>query len=289
MVSHEIDYRILGSDIQVLEIELDPNETVIAEAGAMVYMEEAIAFETKMGDGSEPDQGLMGKLFSAGTRLITGESLFLTHFTHRGGFGKSKVAFSAPYPGTIIAVDLRDMPAGLIVQKDGFLAAARGTKISLHFNQKLGAGLFGGEGFILQKLTGDGKAFVHAGGTIIEKRLNNELLRVDTGCVVAFEPGIDFSVARAGGLKSMIFGGEGLLLATLRGSGRGVAAIHARQKAHPSAGPGRRQCPERKRRRTGRPPRRDARRVARPSKQLSVVRCQLSARSGILESWNPDN
>src|SRR6476469_2789972 len=220
MNSHEIDYRILGGDIQVLEVELDPNETVIAEAGAMVYMEEAIAFETKMGDGSEPDQGFMGKLFSAGTRLITGESLFMTHFTHRGGYGKSRVAFSAPYPGTIIPIDLRELPAGLIVQKDGFLAAARGTKISLHFNQKFGAGLFGGEGFILQKLTGDGKAFVHAGGTIIEKRLNNELLRVDTGCVVAFEPSIDFSITRAGGLKSMIFGGEGLLLATLRGSGR---------------------------------------------------------------------
>ncbi|MBJ6144058.1 TIGR00266 family protein [Hymenobacter sp. BT559] len=220
MRSHEVDYRILGSDIQVLEIELDPQETVIAEAGAMVYMDEAIAFETKMGDGSEPDQGLLGKLFSAGTRLITGESLFLTHFTHRGGYGKSRVAFSAPYPGTIIPLDLGTLPNGLIVQKDGFLAAAKGTKISLHLNQKLGAGFFGGEGFILQKLTGDGKAFVHAGGTIIEKRLNNELLRVDTGCVVAFEPGIDFSVARAGGLKSMIFGGEGLLLATLRGTGR---------------------------------------------------------------------
>ena len=218
--SHDVDYRILGSDIQVLEIELDPQETVIAEAGAMVYMDEAIAFETKMGDGSSPDQSILGKLFSAGTRLITGESLFLTHFTHRGGYGKSRVAFSAPYPGTIIPVDLSTLPQGLIVQKDGFLAAARGTQISLHFNQKLGAGLFGGEGFILQKLTGDGKAFVHAGGTIIEKRLNNELLRVDTGCVVAFEPGIDFSVARAGGLKSMIFGGEGLLLATLRGTGR---------------------------------------------------------------------
>ena len=220
MRSHDVDYRIIGSDIQVLEIELDPQETVIAEAGAMVYMEENIAFETKMGDGSIPDQGLLGKLFSAGTRLITGESLFMTHFTHRGSTGKSRVAFSAPYPGTIIPVDLGTMPNGLIVERSGFLAAARGTQISVHFNQKLGAGLFGGEGFILQKLTGDGKAFVHAGGTIIEKRLNNELLRVDTGCVVAFEPGIDFSVTRAGGLKSMIFGGEGLLLATLRGTGR---------------------------------------------------------------------
>jgi uncharacterized protein (TIGR00266 family) len=220
MRSHDVDYRIIGSDIQVLEVELDPQETVIAEAGAMVYMDEAIAFETKMGDGSSADQNILGKLFSAGSRLITGESLFLTHFTNRGSFGKSRVAFSAPYPGTIIPVDLGTMPQGLIVQKDGFLAAARGTQISVHFNQRLGAGLFGGEGFILQKLTGDGKAFVHAGGTIIERYLRNELLRVDTGCVVAFEPGIDFSVARAGGLKSMIFGGEGLLLATLRGTGR---------------------------------------------------------------------
>ncbi|GAA3937682.1 TIGR00266 family protein [Hymenobacter algoricola] len=220
MLSHDIEYRILGSDIQVLEVELDPNETVVAEAGAMVYMEEGIAFETKMGDGSEPDQGIMGKLFSAGTRLLTGESLFMTHFTHRGPTAKSRVAFSAPYPGTIIPLDLRSLPAGLIVQKDGFLAAAKGTKISIHFNQRFGAGFFGGEGFILQKLTGDGKAFIHAGGTVIEKRLNNEILRVDTGCIVAFEPGVDFSIARAGGLKSMIFGGEGLLLATLQGSGR---------------------------------------------------------------------
>ena len=220
MQSHDVDYRILGNDIQVLEIELDPNETVIAEAGAMVYMEEAIAFETKMGDGSEMDQGLMGKLFSAGSRLLTGESLFMTHFTHRGGYGKSRVAFSAPYPGTILPIDLRTLPQGLIVQKDGFLAAARGTKLAVHFNRRLGAGFFGGEGFILQKLTGDGKAFIHAGGTIIEKQLNNELLRVDTGCVVAFEPSIDFDITRAGGLKSMIFGGEGLMLATLRGTGR---------------------------------------------------------------------
>ena len=220
MQSHDVDYKILGNDIQVLEVELDPNETIIAEAGAMVYMEEAIAFETKMGDGSEPNQSVMSKLFSAGTRLVTGESLFMTHFTHRGNHGKSKVAFSAPYPGTIIPLELHSLPQGLIVQKDGFLAAARGTKISIHFNQKLGAGLLGGEGFILQKLTGDGKAFIHAGGTVIEKQLNNELLRVDTGCVVAFEPGVDFSIARAGGLKSMIFGGEGLMLATLRGTGR---------------------------------------------------------------------
>ncbi|HSI89956.1 MAG TPA: AIM24 family protein, partial [Adhaeribacter sp.] len=156
MRSHQIDYRILGNDIQVLEIELDQNETVIAEAGAMVYMEDGITFETKMGDGSNPDQGILGKLFSAGTRMLTGESLFMTHFTHRGRSVKSHVAFSAPYPGTIIPLDLAKLPNGLIVQKDGFLAAALGTRIGIHFNQKLGSGIFGGEGFILEKLTGDG-------------------------------------------------------------------------------------------------------------------------------------
>ena len=218
--SHEIDYKIFGNDIQMLEIELDPQETVIAEAGAMVYMEEGIDFQTKMGDGSSPNQGFLGKLASVGSRLLTGESLFMTHFTHQG-HGKSRVAFSAPYPGTILPVDLREARGNtLIVQKDAFLAAALGTKVAMHFNQKLGSGLFGGEGFILQKLSGDGLAFIHAGGTVIEKQLNNETLRVDTGCVVAFEPGVDFSVQRAGGLKSMIFGGEGIFLATLRGTGR---------------------------------------------------------------------
>ena len=218
--SHEIDYRIFGNDIQVLEIELDPQETVIAEAGAMVYMEEGIDFQTKMGDGSNPSQGFLGKLMSAGARMITGESLFMTHFTHRG-HGKSHVAFSAPYPGTILPIDLSTMRNhSLITQKDAFLAAALGTKLSIHFNQRLGSGFFGGEGFILQRLQGDGRAFIHAGGTVVEKHLNNETLRVDTGCVVAFEEGIDFSVQRAGGLKSMIFGGEGLFLATLRGTGR---------------------------------------------------------------------
>lgn len=218
--SHEIDYKVFGNDIQVLEIELDPSETVIAEAGAMVYMEDGIDFQTKMGDGSNPSQGFLGKLVSAGSRMITGESLFMTHFTHRG-HGKSRVAFSAPYPGTILPVDLSAMRNHtLIAQKDAFLAAALGTKLSIHFNQKFGSGLFGGEGFILQKMQGDGLAFLHAGGTIVEKHLNNETLRVDTGCVVAFEEGIDFSVQRAGGLKSMIFGGEGLFLATLRGTGK---------------------------------------------------------------------
>lgn len=219
MKSHEIDYEIKGHDIQLVEIELDPQETIIAEAGAMLYMQEGIQFETKMGDGSEPDQGFFGKLLSAGSRIITGESLFLTHFTHTG-FGKSRVAFSAPYPGTIIPVDLQSVGGSLIVQKDGFLCAAKGTKISLHFNKKLGATFFGGEGFILQKLSGDGMAFIHAGGTLVEKQLNNETIRIDSGCVVAFEEGIDFSIERAGGLKSMIFGGEGIFLSTLKGTGK---------------------------------------------------------------------
>lgn len=219
MNAHEIDYKIIGHDIQLVEIELDPNETVIAEAGAMLYMEEGIVFETKMGDGSNPNQGFMGKLLSAGSRLITGESIFLTHFTHRGA-GKSHVAFSAPYPGTIVPIDLQLQGGSLIVQKDGFLCAALGTKVSMHFNKKLGAAFFGGEGFILQKLQGDGKAFIHAGGSLIERQLNNETLRVDTGCVVAFQEGIDFSIEAAGGLKSMVFGGEGLFLATLRGTGK---------------------------------------------------------------------
>lgn len=219
MVSHEIDYRIFGDDIQFVEIELDPGETVIAEAGSMVYMEQGMTFEVKMGDGTEPDQGLMGKLFQAGSRVITGESLFLTHFTNKG-YGKSKVAFSAPYPGTIIPVDLRQVRNTLIVQKDGFLCAAFGTKLSITLNKKIGSGLVGGEGFILEKLEGDGKAFIHAGGTVIEKQLNNETLRIDTGCVVAFEPTLDFDIEASGSLKSMVFGGEGLFLATMKGTGK---------------------------------------------------------------------
>ncbi len=219
MKSHEIDYRIGGHDVQYVEIELDPQETVIAEAGAMLYMKEGIQFETKMGDGSEPEKGLFGKLLSAASRKIAGESIFLTHFTHTG-MGKSHVAFSAPYPGTIVPLDLQALGGNVIVQRDAFLCAALGTKISMFFNRKLGAGFFGGEGFILQKIQGDGKAFIHAGGTLIEHELNNETLRVDTGCVVGFQEGIDFSVEQAGNLKSMIFGGEGLFLATLRGTGK---------------------------------------------------------------------
>ncbi|QHW00610.1 MULTISPECIES: TIGR00266 family protein [Spirosoma] len=220
MYSHEIDYKIIGEDIQIVEIELDPNETVIAEAGSMLFMEDGIEFETKMGDGSQPNQGFMGKLLQAGTRMITGESLFMTHFTNRG-VGKRKAAFAAPYPGTVMPVNLANIFGNtLIVQKDAFLCAALGTKLSIQFNQRLGAGFFGGEGFILEKLQGDGMVFIHAGGVVIERTLNNETLRVDTGCVVGFEPSINFDIQRSGGLKSMIFGGEGLFLATLRGTGK---------------------------------------------------------------------
>lgn len=220
MYSHEIDYKIIGEDIQIVEIELDPNETVIAEAGSMLFMEDGIQFETKMGDGSQPNQGLMGKLLQAGSRLITGESLFMTHFTNRAGI-KRKLAFAAPYPGTVMPINLGNIYGNtLIVQKDGFLCAAMGTRMSIHFNQRLGSGFFGGEGFIMQKIQGDGMAFVHAGGVVIERQLNNETLRIDTGCVVAYEPQVNFDIQRSGGLKSMVFGGEGLFLATLSGTGR---------------------------------------------------------------------
>lgn len=220
MRSHEIDYEIKGESIQVVEVELDPQETVIAEAGAMLYMDDKISFDTKMGDGSNPNEGFFNKILSAGTRMLTGESLFMTHFTNQGN-QKARVAFSAPYPGTISPMDLTQFSNNeLIVQKDGFLCAALGTKVSITFNKRIGSGLVGGEGFILQKLQGDGMAFVHAGGTVIEKELNNEVLRVDTGCVVAFESSLDFNVEGAGKLRSMIFGGEGLFLATLRGTGK---------------------------------------------------------------------
>lgn len=218
MQCHEVDYEILGDDMQVVEVELDPGETVIAEAGAMNWMEQGIAFEAKMGDGSEADKGFMGKLFSAGKRVLTGESLFLTHFTNRT-HDKRSVAFSAPYPGKIIPVDMAAVGGRLICQKDAFLCAALGTKVSITFNQKLGTGFFGGEGFILQRLEGDGMAFVHAGGTIVKKELNGERLMVDTGCIVAFSQGIEYDIQRVGGLKSMFFGGEGLFLATLEGQG----------------------------------------------------------------------
>lgn len=218
MRSHDLDYRILGDDIQLVEIELDPTETVIAEAGSMMYMDNQVRFETKMGDGSDPNQSLMGKLLSAGTRVLTGESLFVTHFTNHGAV-KQKVAFAAPYPGKIVPIDLGILGGSLIVQKDGFLCAAKGTKIAITLNRRIGSGLVGGEGFILQKLQGDGKAFMHAGGTVIERRLNNETLKIDTGCVVGYTPGIDFNIETSGNLRSMVFGGEGIFLATLSGTG----------------------------------------------------------------------
>ena len=216
---HEIDYEIMGGDMQIVEIELDPRETVIAEAGAMNYLEEEITFEAKMGDGSEPNQGMMGKLLSVGKRVITGESIFMTHFTHAGTSGKRRVAFAAPYPGKIIPINMAEFGGELLCQKDAFLCAAHGTRVSIAFNRKIGAGFFGGEGFILQKLQGDGMAFIHAGGHVIKKELKGQTLRVDTGCLVGFSPSVDYDIERAGSLKSMFFGGEGLFLATLRGHG----------------------------------------------------------------------
>lgn len=219
MQSHEVDYEIIGDDMQLVEVELDPGETVIAEAGAMNYVEEGINYEAKMGDGSNANEGMMGKLLAVGKRALTGESIFMTHFTHEGT-GKKRVAFAAPYPGKIIPIDLNAVGGQLICQKDAFLCAAKGTKVSIAFNKKLGAGFFGGEGFILQKLEGDGMAFIHVGGTVVEKQLNGEKLRVDTGCLAAFSPGINYNIERAGNLKSMFFGGEGLFLATLEGQGK---------------------------------------------------------------------
>jgi uncharacterized protein (TIGR00266 family) len=217
---HEIDYEIFGDDMQLVEIELDPDETCIAEAGAMTYMEDGIEFVAKMGDGSEPNQGFFKKLWGAGKRAITGESIFMTHFTNQGK-GKRRVAFGAPYPGKIIPINMMDVDETLICQKDSFLCAALGTKVDIAFQKKLGAGFFGGEGFILQKLKGDGMAFVHACGCIIERSLEDgETLRVDTGCIVAFTQDVDYDIQRAGSLKSMFFGGEGLFLATLTGPGR---------------------------------------------------------------------
>lgn len=220
MRCHEVDYHIVGDDMQMVQVELDPGETVIAEAGAMTYMEQDINFEARMGDGSAPDQGLFGKLLGAGKRVLTGESVFMTHFTNSGS-GKQHVAFAAPYPGKIIPLDLAKIPGNeILCQKDSFLCAAYGTEIGIAFQRRLGTGFFGGEGFILQRLRGDGMGFVHASGTIIERELKGETLRVDTGCLVAFEPSVDYNIERAGNLKSMFFGGEGLFLATLKGTGK---------------------------------------------------------------------
>lgn len=218
MQSHDVDYEIFGDDMQIVEVELDPGETVVAEAGAMNYMEDGIQFEAKMGDGSDPNQGLMSKMMGVGKRMLTGESIFMTHFTNHGQ-GKRRVAFAAPFPGKIVPLELATLGGSIVCQKDSFLCAAQGTAISIAFQKRLGAGFFGGEGFILQKLVGDGRAFVHAGGTITQRNLKNSTLRVDTGCLVAFTEGVDYDIERAGNLKSMFFGGEGLFLATLRGTG----------------------------------------------------------------------
>ena len=216
--SHEIDYTLIGEEMQIIEVELDPGETVIAEAGSMNYMDQTIRFETKMGDGSNPKSGFWDKMKQVGKRVFTGESLFMTHFTNHGG-GKSKVAFAAPYPGKIIPLELSQYNGEIFCQKDAFLCAAMGTQVGIAFAQRLGVGLFGGEGFILQKLNGDGRAFIHVGGTVVKKELRGETLLVDTGCLAAFTQGIDYNIQRAGNLKSMVFGGEGLFLATLRGHG----------------------------------------------------------------------
>ncbi len=218
MRCHEVDYEIIGHDMQIVEIELDPGETVIAEAGALNYMDEGIDFQTKMGDGSNPNEGLMGKLLAVGKRALTGESVFMTHFTNRG-HGKQRVSFAAPYPGQIVPLEMGQLGGRFVCQKDAFLAAALGTRVSITLQRRLGAGFFGGEGFILQQLEGDGRAFVHAGGTVIARQLSGQTLRVDTGCLVGFTEGIDYDIQRAGNLKSMVFGGEGLFLVTLRGHG----------------------------------------------------------------------
>lgn len=218
MRCHEIDYAITGNDLQFVDIELDPGETVIAEAGAMNWMEEGIIFEAKMGDGSNPDKGFFSSLASAGKRLLARESLFLTHFTNNG-HTKQHVSFSAPYPGSIVPLDMKRLGEIFYCQKDAFLCAALGTELDIAFQKKLGVGFFGGEGFILQAIKGDGKVFIHAGGTVIEKTLRGETLRVDTGCLVGFTAGIEYDIEMVRGLKSMVFGGEGLFLATLRGHG----------------------------------------------------------------------
>lgn len=219
MRCHEVDYEIFGDDMQIVEVELDPGEKVIAEAGAMNYMEQGINFETKMGDGTTPSSGVLGALMNVGKRVLTGESIFLTHFEHQG-HGKSRVAFAAPYPGKIIPIDMSTVGGELICQKDAFLCAAYGTKTDIAFQRKLGAGFFGGEGFIMQRLQGDGMCFIHVGGTVIKRELaEGETLRVDTGCFAACSSTVDYNIERAGNLKSMVFGGEGLFIATLHGPG----------------------------------------------------------------------
>jgi uncharacterized protein (TIGR00266 family) len=218
--SHEIDYKILGEEMQCVEIELDPDETAIAESGAFMMMDDGIQMETIFGDGSAQQKGILGKLMGAGKRLLTGESLFMTAFTNVGR-GRRKVSFASPYPGKVIAMDLMRLGGKMICQKDAFLCAAKGVSVGIEFQRKLGSGLFGGEGFIMQKLEGDGLAFVHAGGHIVERDLEpGQMLKVDTGCLVAFTPSVDYDIQFVGGIKNAFFGGEGLFFATLRGPGR---------------------------------------------------------------------
>ncbi len=221
MNNHEIDYKLYGDDMQFVEVELDPKETVIAEAGSLMMMEDGIGMETIFGDGSNASagSGLMGKLMGAGKRLLTGESLFMTTFTNNNS-GKKHVYFAAPYPGKIIPMDLSELGGKIICQKDAFLAAAKGVSVGIEFQRKMGTGFFGGEGFIMQKLEGDGLAFVHAGGTIHKKHLQpGEVLRVDTGCLVAMTQEVDYTIEMVPGIKTALFGGEGLFFATLRGPG----------------------------------------------------------------------
>jgi uncharacterized protein (TIGR00266 family) len=218
--NHEIDYRIFGEEMQCVEVELDPNETVIAEAGAFMYMTDGVQMQTIFGDGSKSNGGFFDKLLGAGKRLLTGESLFMTAFTHTT-MGKARVAFASPYPGKIIPMDLKELGGKMICQKDSFLCAAKGVSVGIEFQRKLGTGLFGGEGFIMQKLEGDGLAFCHAGGHIIERTLMpGEILRIDTGCVVAYTQDVDFDIQFVGGIRNTFFGGEGVFFAVLRGPGK---------------------------------------------------------------------
>jgi uncharacterized protein (TIGR00266 family) len=216
---HEIDYQVFGNEMQFVEIELDPEEAVVAEAGGMMFMEDDIEMETIFGDGSKQNAGFLGSIVGAGKRLLTGESLFMTMFHNRGQI-KRKVAFGAPYPGKIIPVHLAQIGGELIAQKDAFLCAAKGVSVGIAFTKKIGVGLFGGEGFIMERLQGDGWAFIHAGGTVVPKELAvGETLRVDTGCIVAFQPTVQYDIQYVGKVKSALFGGEGLFFATLRGPG----------------------------------------------------------------------
>ena len=219
--AHDIDFTIHGTEMQFVEVELDPGEAAVAEAGSMMYMTPAISMETIFGDGSRPSGGVMDKLLGAGKRLLTGESLFMTVFTHTGTSGKQRVAFAAPYAGKIVPMDLKAMGGQLLCQKDSFLCAARGVSVGIAFQRKLGAGLFGGEGFIMQKLEGDGLCFVHAGGTIHALDLSpGETIRVDTGCLVALQPTVNYDIQFVGKVKTALFGGEGLFFATVTGPGK---------------------------------------------------------------------